>query len=323
MRFLLAVLILMTWLDFGSAACNDEDWWASMDRPGWSLCSSQTANKYIKGLWRNDPQGNNGLGLIEEAKCCPAVEQSYVDVGAQCLDQNSWGLTLDRNNVWAKCPSGYFLNGLYISANQYLHQIENAKCCRPNNHPDNYADCYEEDVGISFDKKGWSVCKRDGYYMNGFYRGGCDYIYCIEKFSCCKMKTVAVDGGWSDYGPWGNCSSSCGEGFQERVRTCTNPPPSQGGAQCSGSDKEFQKCNDGPCPVVNGGFTRWSAFGKCSKTCGKGWKTRTRTCTNPPPSGGGKCCEGKYSEKQICKMGHCPTGVIVFLIVLMTVEEAI
>ena len=60
--------------------------------------------------------------------------------------------------------------------------------------------------------------------------------------------SVAVDGGWSDYGPWRKCSSSCGEGFQERMRTCTNPPPSRGGAQCSGSHKEFQKCNDGPCP---------------------------------------------------------------------------
>ena len=97
--------------------------------------------------------------------------------------------SFSRQHVWAKCPSGYFLNGLYISASKYLHQIEYARCCRPNNHPDNYADCYEKEVVISFDKKGWSVCQGDGYYMNGFYRGGCDYIYCIEKFSCCKMKT--------------------------------------------------------------------------------------------------------------------------------------
>ena len=94
-----------------------------------------------------------------------------------------------RNNVWALCPTGYYLNGIRISAEKYLHQIEEAKCCRPNNHPDAYADCYDEDVGLSFDKKGWSQCNRAGYYMAGFWRGSCDHIYCIEKFRCCRMKS--------------------------------------------------------------------------------------------------------------------------------------
>ena len=40
---------------------------------------------------------------------------------------------------------------------------------------------------------------------------------------------------------------TCGAGQQERVRTCTNPPPSNGGAQCSGSNKETRKCDKGPC----------------------------------------------------------------------------
>ena len=40
---------------------------------------------------------------------------------------------------------------------------------------------------------------------------------------------------------------TCGAGQQERFRTCTNPPPSNGGAQCSGSDKETRPCENGPC----------------------------------------------------------------------------
>ena len=81
------------------------------------------------------------------------------------------------------------MEGIYISdSSPKLYHIEEAKCCRPQNHPDSYDGCYDEDVTISFDHKGWSQCKQDGYYMAGFYKSGCNEFYCIEKFRCCKMK---------------------------------------------------------------------------------------------------------------------------------------
>lgn len=60
--------------------------------------------------------------------------------------------------------------------------------------------------------------------------------------------SAVVNGGLSDYGDWGNCSSTCGVGVKERTRTCTNPPPSGGGGQCSGANKETQHCSSSPCP---------------------------------------------------------------------------
>ena len=93
-----------------------------------------------------------------------------------------------RSNVWALCPTGYYLNGIRISGATHLYQIEEAKCCRPQNHPDAYEDCYNENVWGSFDNKGWSECKRDGYYMAGFYKSSCNHLYCLEEFRCCKMK---------------------------------------------------------------------------------------------------------------------------------------
>ena len=41
-------------------------------------------------------------------------------------------------------------------------------------------------------------------------------------------------------------------------------------------------------------------------TCGKGTMTRTRTCTNPPPSNGGNPCVGSASETAECDKGICP-----------------
>lgn len=98
--------------------------------------------------------------------------------------------SISRSNTWALCPSGFYLEGIYISADSgpKLYHIEEAKCCRPQNHPDSYDGCYDEDVTISFDNKGWSQCQRNGYYMTGFYKSSCNEIYCIEKFRCCKMK---------------------------------------------------------------------------------------------------------------------------------------
>ena len=58
--------------------------------------------------------------------------------------------------------------------------------------------------------------------------------------------------------------------------------------------------------AVDGKWSEWSAFSECSKTCGKGKKTRTRTCTNPPPSGGGKNCKGKDNKTKDCNRRKCP-----------------
>jgi len=66
-----------------------------------------------------------------------------------------------------------------ISGQNYIHLIEEARCCRPMNHPNSYEDCYDEDA---------SNCQQAGYYMAGFYRGNCDRFDCLEKLRCCKMK---------------------------------------------------------------------------------------------------------------------------------------
>ena len=57
-----------------------------------------------------------------------------------------------------------------------------------------------------------------------------------------------VDGGFSRWGFWSECSVSCGLGTQTRNRTCTHPPPhGPYGADCDGPLQETRACNEGPC----------------------------------------------------------------------------
>ena len=58
---------------------------------------------------------------------------------------------------------------------------------------------------------------------------------------------VSVDGVWSTWAPWGTCTVSCGGGTHDRSRSCTNPAPQYGGAQCSGASSATQQCNTQSC----------------------------------------------------------------------------
>ena len=114
-------------------------------------------------------------------------------------------------NRWAVCPDGYFMQGLYRNDGKWLHHIEEGRCCKPTNLPNSYLRCYDaNEVGGSFDKKGLSRCA-EGYYMAGFYKGGCDRLYCIEKFKCCMMHDGCKMANWwgaFDRKGWAKCDSN-------------------------------------------------------------------------------------------------------------------
>lgn len=63
------------------------------------------------------------------------------------------------------------------------------------------------------------------------------------SFTC----VTPVNGGWSDWSAWSVCTASCGGGTQSRSRSCTNPAPANGGANCSGNSVQQQNCNTQVC----------------------------------------------------------------------------
>ena len=61
---------------------------------------------------------------------------------------------------------------------------------------------------------------------------------------------------------------------------------------------------------IDGNWSPWSSPGPCDKTCGGGVQVRKRTCTNPPPSGDGKKCEGPSTKTESCNTQECKENTV-------------
>ena len=140
---------------------------------------------------------------------------------------------------------------------------------------------------------------------------GCSLLGAANETRLCFIKVCPADGNYSDWSIFGACSKTCGGGQRRRNRTCDNPAPQGEGRNCSrlGKPFEFQPCNIQPCPV-HGGYTPWSEFSLCTKSCGGGTRARTRNCTNPPAEDGGQDCKrlGSPRDTRSCNIHYCPVN---------------
>ena len=57
-----------------------------------------------------------------------------------------------------------------------------------------------------------------------------------------------INGGWTVWLPTTTCSESCGPGFLNESRSCTNPVPQNGGDNCVGDTEREISCEITPCP---------------------------------------------------------------------------
>jgi len=63
------------------------------------------------------------------------------------------------------------------------------------------------------------------------------------------LAVKAVQGNYTEWSDWSDCSTTCGNGEKYRTRNCTNPPPAFGGMDCSfiGMDRDVQTCQKRAC----------------------------------------------------------------------------
>ena len=119
--------------------------------------------------------------------------------------------------------------------------------------------------------------------------------------SSCNLQQCPQDCQVSAWSLWSTCSKTCGSGTRYRTRTVTSSTILNG-ATCP-TLREEEPCNTQACPI-NCTVSDWSDWSTCSKTCGGGTQSITRTIKTQPANGGTLC--PALSENISCNTQACP-----------------
>lgn len=122
----------------------------------------------------------------------------------------------------------------------------------------------------------------------------CPHLVEVEP---CNTQACPVDCKLSEFGEWDVCDTACGPGTQSRFKTVITPA-AHGGKAC-GETVESRACKIMDCQCKT---SEWGAFSECSKACGSGQKTRTRTVTQQPT---GEVTCPDLSETVACNTQEC------------------
>ncbi|CAF3442509.1 unnamed protein product [Rotaria sp. Silwood1] len=136
-------------------------------------------------------------------------------------------------------------------------------------------------------------CTWDNYYQRCTFSRISSWKI-SRQLLICPILNITIDGGWTPWSSWFMCQQETGEKCQCRTRSCTQPKPQFDGKSCQGNHIEISQCE------VHGDWSPWSTWSTCPETCGKTFRSRTRTCTNPTPKNNGRLCIGLEREEEPC-----------------------
>jgi hypothetical protein len=129
----------------------------------------------------------------------------------------------------------------------------------------------------------------------------CPYL---EEPKDCAQSKCPIDCEMGDWGKWGKCSSKCGTGVKYRYRTHKREAQ-YGGKACTSYQQE-DYCNEFVCPLpcVYGGWQGWT---QCSKPCGNGTQTNTRSIDRWAQGTGTACDTDSLKQTRNCNHERCVT----------------
>uniref|UniRef100_A0A336JY65 CSON006040 protein n=1 Tax=Culicoides sonorensis TaxID=179676 RepID=A0A336JY65_CULSO len=115
----------------------------------------------------------------------------------------------------------------------------------------------------------------------------CSYMPVCTRLWCTQIDVPEQEGGCAtQHMPWAD-GTECGE-----RKWCQK-------GVCMEKDRRALR-------AVDGGWSDWEPYDKCSLPCGGGIQVSKRECNNPEPSNGGRYCRGHRLRYKSCNTMDCP-----------------
>eukprot|EP00928_Gymnodinium_smaydae_P039824 TRINITY_DN27124_c0_g2_i1.p1 TRINITY_DN27124_c0_g2~~TRINITY_DN27124_c0_g2_i1.p1 ORF type:complete len:4551 (-),score=367.55 TRINITY_DN27124_c0_g2_i1:202-13791(-) len=129
----------------------------------------------------------------------------------------------------------------------------------------------------------------------------------VNESYICNTQSCATPCELGDWSEWSTCTSSCG-GKGTRYRTKEVAKPAVNGGKTCRIPKEYEMCGQDPCPR-HCSLGPWAGWSGCSKSCGVGADTRSRTI-EVASLFGGKGCGTIPFETRDCNTMPCPVDCV-------------
>lgn len=238
----------------------------------------QRYESYAASSSGGNQQGGNSRHSSFDNHYIPDVSNGFMHVGISGASGNTDSLEsflYSTNNFGSTDGLGQLLGGSYGGSYNYFGGFA-PECTYTNSFHKMFSGSLS---GLS--KAASHCCKRN---------------YCFNPKSEYHSYS-GVSSYWGFWESWNSCSKSCNGGVRTRSRSCVRTYRNKACTDDGQETTQTETCNSGQCPY----FENWSAWSKCSATCDRGQRSRTRVC-----SGEGSC-EGESVEYKECNRGSCPT----------------
>ncbi|KAK7100531.1 A disintegrin and metalloproteinase with thrombospondin motifs adt-1-like [Littorina saxatilis] len=120
-----------------------------------------------------------------------------------------------------------------------------------------------------------------------------------DDCSADQQCTAPTSYSWEMWSAWTACSATCGGGQRSRSRRCVDSVSkveARGDGSCPGLNTRNEPCGRQKCPGPL--WQEWGQWTVCGATCGKGVRSRVRTCALQGVTS--DQCKGKSSNEHIC-----------------------
>ncbi|RNA19970.1 A disintegrin and metallo ase with thrombospondin motifs 20, partial [Brachionus plicatilis] len=232
-----------------------------------------------------------GMKHVDEERC-KNLNNSATQMMAAMLDLTK------KTQVWSNCSVIELNDFLRAGDGECLFNIPSYSKSILNSSL-NFENTLEQ-----FDDNMIKSARYPGY--NNFYslKNQCQQIFGIKSDKCdhnpeedCKILWCKADSPKSNAYQCVTTNTKWADGTPCRTRGSYN-----GDLCLNGECVNPKNKNNNP---VDGGFSEWSEFTSCSRSCGGGVRKRYRTCDNPEPKNGGKYCVGKRVWYESCNTQNC------------------